>query len=516
MKIGFRNVLVVSTLLMYLSSFSQSGLINQISLIEPTLLDRVLLEDSTSQVAIECDFSKHKFNSEKIKDLRSKVADIISVKLVYTRFRDKPEFDQVSLNRNRLHDLNKFLPGIIENYHIRWELIEQTGCNSIDSCKGFFHGFLIDFRKEFSKEDYGEEITYLKKVIVGKDPEKREDKAGFLDAMPRYEGACVALKRDVLEILNKVGGARSYRENLEFDLTITISSSGELENLWITGISDEFINSVLHRDLKKINKWTPGDEYGFPVSGTVNLTFKYDFKSKLLIGDCGFLRDKEELRFPKPDKYFIENRTVLELLKEDDSERIGIAVDVTGSMSPYVVQTLIWLRESINSEKTETILFFNDGNYTADYFKRIGETGGLYSVSEVRDFDSIIETLIKSMVSGNGGGDIPENNVEALLETQRSCDGCTNLVMIADNYATPRDLSLAKRIDLPVKIILCGGEELLNPAYLNLARSTMGSVHLANQSYDDLHLMSLGDKIEYKDFTYTLTADGFRLEFNKY
>ena len=88
-----------------------------------------------------------------------------------------------------------------------------------------------------------------------------------------------------------------------------------------------------------------------------------------------------------------------------------------------------------------------------------------------------------------------ENNLEATIEGLKACTTCEDLVLIADNPATPRDMELLSKIDRPIHIILCGRHRSFNPAYLNLARSSGGTVHTDEYDFVNLDQITEGQKV---------------------
>jgi hypothetical protein len=118
-------------------------------------------------------------------------------------------------------------------------------------------------------------------------------------------------------------------------------------------------------------------------------------------------------------------------------------------------------------------------------------------------------SVAQQTMSNGCGGDMPENNVEAAIAGQEQCPDCDAVVMIADNWATPRDLSLAYKIKKPLKIILCGAMSGINVEYLNLARATGGSVHLMEQDLESLANMLEGETLTINNRTYKLLKGSF-------
>ncbi len=191
-----------------------------------------------------------------------------------------------------------------------------------------------------------------------------------------------------------------------------------------------------------------------------------------------------------------QGRIVSETLEKNNWKHAALVCDVTGSMAPYNAQVLLWIKNRLAKKDTSVvrIVLFNDGDGKKNVGKRVGSTGGLYSFKPTT-IDAFTQQLTTAMKAGDGG-DLPENNVEALLKAQADCPWCENLVMIADNFATPRDLSLAGNITKPVQIIVCGNSPVLNDVWLNLARLTKGSVTFGNRLYANLHTYEEGATLQ--------------------
>jgi hypothetical protein len=173
---------------------------------------------------------------------------------------------------------------------------------------------------------------------------------------------------------------------------------------------------------------------------------------------------------------------------------VVVVGDVTGSMYPYTAQLLIWLKLHSLDSFTTQFAFFNDGDDTPDSEKRIGSTGGIYS-KRCYTFEQA-KNLVKSTMLKGGGGDCPENNIEALLQAERDFPDNKFQVLIADNWAPIKDKILMGRLTKPVRVVLCGANGYnINVDYLNLARRTKGSVHLIEEDLDQLAAMHEGETI---------------------
>lgn len=187
-----------------------------------------------------------------------------------------------------------------------------------------------------------------------------------------------------------------------------------------------------------------------------------------------------------------------------------ITIDVTGSMMPYIAQVLIWQKLYYNKNNKQSFVFFNDGNRTPDYKKKTGNVGGIYQIDNSKGIKEV-ENMAKKAMSNGYGGDCPENNLEAVIKGLKKFPNPKNIIMIADNWATPRDLSLVAEINKPIKIILCGVYGSINPAYLDLARETEGSIHTIEEDLKDLMKLKEGETIEIAGHTYIIKKGKFNL-----
>jgi hypothetical protein len=137
----------------------------------------------------------------------------------------------------------------------------------------------------------------------------------------------------------------------------------------------------------------------------------------------------------------------------------------------------------------------------------VGKTGGLYFTDE-EDVNKVMVKLIQATMAGCGG-DGPENNVEALLEGIRLAPQAGEVILIADNWATPRDLELLDKVKRPVRVILCGAYMGVNVAYLELARRTGGSVHTVEQDLEHLVNLKEGQEVKLGDQRFRIENGAF-------
>jgi len=172
-----------------------------------------------------------------------------------------------------------------------------------------------------------------------------------------------------------------------------------------------------------------------------------------------------------------------------------IVTDITGSMYPYIDQILSWHILDYNSSINNQYLFFNDGNRQYDTDKIIGRTGGFY-YTDAKTLENLIEIMLKTIQAGDGG-DIPENDIEALLNAvDKRKNKRTEIILIADNYSDMRDIELVYELDLPVRVIITGlNNNSVNEEYLELAYRTKGSIHTLEDDLENLFQLNDGDHI---------------------
>ncbi len=192
--------------------------------------------------------------------------------------------------------------------------------------------------------------------------------------------------------------------------------------------------------------------------------------------------------------FYLTDTVVNKVLNRNHWKNMSIVADLTGSMSPYTGQLLVWLKLNTKTSMVRQFTFFNDGNNMPDSKKVIGKTGGVY-ITKTKSFENVKKMAYKTMKAGCGG-DGPENYLEAIIKAQRADPDCDHIVLIADNGAAIKDKKLIRHIKKPVKIILCGAGYGINTDYLTLARKTGGSIH--TMEYDLTRLMELDEGAELK------------------
>ncbi|BDS09835.1 hypothetical protein [Aureispira anguillae] len=216
-----------------------------------------------------------------------------------------------------------------------------------------------------------------------------------------------------------------------------------------------------------------------------------------------------------------KNKTVLAplyRLRKKMAQKI-IVTDITGSMYGYTEEVVLWHALNFMENSPKKYLFFNDGDHKATAQKTIGSTGGLYFCQgQIKDFKTILNSMRKGMRNG-GGGDGPENDIEALLAAKQHCNEGHEIFLIADNYSPIRDLELMEQLNVPIRIILCGVEykscfrdHQINEEYLNLAHATGGSIHLIKEDIYHIAQIKEGETITINKNDYHFVNGRFLLQ----
>ncbi len=227
----------------------------------------------------------------------------------------------------------------------------------------------------------------------------------------------------------------------------------------------------------------------------------------------GYLHDtiwrKDTIKpVPPPDFFYnqqlYKDSTVLNAFMRNKKWKNFIVVtDVTGSMSPYSAQVMVWLKEQTVDNSAKYFVFFNDGDDKESKKKKPLETHGVY-VTPNMGVDSVISTATICMHNGSGGGERLENDIEAIIEGLKYYPKADEIILVADNFESMRDYEFLIKIKKPVHVILCGAENRVNIQYLDLARQTKGSIHTVKS--DLINLEDIKEKehffIDDKEYMY--------------
>lgn len=219
----------------------------------------------------------------------------------------------------------------------------------------------------------------------------------------------------------------------------------------------------------------------------------------------------EEVQF-EPNMEDTASYVVYKVLARNPKWRKTLIVtDLTASMYPYAKEINTWLKLHFMKDTAQQyFVFFNDGDNKRDADKKIGITGGIY-VCKAKTTEDLVNTMKLTIKKGEGG-DSPENVVEAILTGLKKVRKPDNIILIADNWAKVRDLSLITRVKVPVRVILCGVYEgmEINTDYLNIAYKTKGSIHTIEQDITELINQTSGKSFNINGFDYIIKNGSIR------
>lgn len=158
-----------------------------------------------------------------------------------------------------------------------------------------------------------------------------------------------------------------------------------------------------------------------------------------------------------------------------------VVIDWTSSMYQYSAQCLAWHLDYVDTSGIHYFAFFNDGDAKWESEKKLGETGGIYFGSS-DNMGKVVRVFNTAMRKGLGG-EMPENDVEAIIKSMEYYPTFKDLVLVGDNSII-RDFDLWDQIKHPVHVILADGDWTVNPQYINLAYLTGGSFHTGTGDWD--------------------------------
>lgn len=247
----------------------------------------------------------------------------------------------------------------------------------------------------------------------------------------------------------------------------------------------EYLDKVVAQLIKKSKKDS------IPDKMTYDLKTRWD-------NVIGYVHDtvwkiNEEEQVEPPDFFYnhelFKDSTVINAFSRNNTWKNFIVVtDVTGSMSPYIAQVFVWLKEQAENNEAKYFVFFNDGDAKSSGQKKPLKTEGIYGGLN-KGLDAVMQKAALCMKNGSGGGEGLENDVEAMLFGQEAYVEASEIILIADNYESMRDYKFLDQIKKPVRIIICGAKTRVNIEYLDLAKATKGSVHTTKS--DVLNLSSV-------------------------
>ena len=377
---------------------------------------------------------------------------IVGIKLVYTRFKELEDFDQPELNRRRFEALEKKLPGILNKPSIEWEILEQRNAITRDNAARCFHGFVVITADVSPSKETAQEISNMEYVLsLVRDTQYH---------VPLHIDYKIK-KRKVPTGLYLPRSKTKLKQGLRF----------EHKSIWFRKAEMKVVKDSIER----------------------SRTGGYDVHTKTF--------DAKTI----PDTMVLNTLNKIKSLK-----KYALVQDVTGSMSPFTIQVLLWLQLKPQFMQEGRFVFFNDGDNMPDEWKVPGKTGGLYVVQNT-DLDTLKSVLYRAMGKGTGG-DLAENNVEAILKAIEVYPLADTVLMIADNQAPVKDIRLITKVKKPVNVLLCGINNSINPHMVDIARRTGGKLMFPGGAWFDLakaregQLLTVGNRVfEYRNQKFTLS-----------
>ncbi len=448
-------------------------------------------------------------------------ATLIRIDLLYTRFRRSEDFDQYALNTQRWKNLEKLLPGLFENKLIYLQNTEQTGAADLETAETYFHGFCVYYRIPSDPETRAEEIKKVAEYVGADDSLRSESKRvrnlkaydsdplEHYDVAPRFgKNECDLARYLNLEIKYPKDAVEKKIRGVS-EVSYVVNRAGGIQDFKIKRALGHGCEEAIKDALEHMPVWEPAVYKGRKVNVYQELRVHFSLGLPLKpdeIPGCGEIHirgvslnlDEWQLH----EKHKIVSKT---LNNQQNLQHAALAFDVTGSMGPYIADMLTYIRT--NSKKIDFYAFFNDGDRKADFDKEIGNTLGIYTYHG-NTYDSIETTAFKALQAGYGG-DLPENDLEALLAAQNACPDCSKLIWIADNYAVPRDFALAEKITKPVLLILCGADYRINPRLLTLAKRLNAQVAVSGGFIPRFPDLKNGDLFKVRGETFLWNGTSF-------
>jgi hypothetical protein len=402
-------------------------------------------------------------------------AEILAVNLVFTDY--PSSLDLKPLNRSRFIQLNKFLPKAMFNKNTRWQVIRQMDGYDKNSAQNMLHGFVINYRLPITEKEWKREMDYIRAVTP--DPVVE----------PEYEVENIPQKKEKVNHWDAIHSSQNTYSVL-FDRFIKKISNDKLK------IDDEF------RKRDSIVTFSTKDALKYRIiSGKER---DLDLKKDSLFVLLDELPKKEEylpLR-PKPKIVLKKDSTFFKVVERNKFKNLLVVADVTTSMSPYNAQVIQWISHLTDEHNLKALVCFNDGDSKQTEQKIIGNTGGIYG--EIYKTPTQMGELVENTMSKGSGGDLPENDCEAIIKAINMFSDYGDIALIADAWAPVRDIELVNQIKKPINVIVCGNELGPHPDLVAIAYFTKGSLSFNDVDFTDFSALSDNKVLTIKGTCYIL------------
>ncbi|HHZ66078.1 MAG TPA: hypothetical protein EYN51_11390 [Flavobacteriales bacterium] len=417
-------------------------IIDKLMRIKPDVIDKYECRRlGRGQIRVQMYFATADFlKPDMVRRLRT--ITIQQVELIYSDFQMSSSFSQPMLNKARYQRLLEAIPQLQTNSMVLWKATAQTSAKNQVEAKKMFHGFIITARRPSSSS-----LTKCE--------------------MARMEEALKTVEIIV--------------DSIEYRKVDRVRKRKRYTSMYLPVLKSKRVKGVLYKNKGIWNR--PRQTYT-QIDTVIRIKKIVHYKTRKVPGS------KKYVSVGVVDSTFFK---VMD--RHKDWNNILFVTDVTGSMYNYSVQLMVWHKLNYLENRASQFSFFNDGNRKSTALKKIGSTGGIYHVKG-DTYEDVEKEIYKTMSMG-GGGDSPENDIEALIAAIKSCPDAEQIVLIADNWSNVRDIELLAEINIPVKVIICGSySTIVNLQYIELAYKTGGSIHTIEEDITNLMELSSGKSIE--------------------
>lgn len=160
-------------------------------------------------------------------------------------------------------------------------------------------------------------------------------------------------------------------------------------------------------------------------------------------------------------------------------KNVVIVCDMTSSMFPYTTQVFDWITENANNTSIKGVVFFTDCDSLGNQTK--GKLPGKMFMVKEKDQMQLWDAMFEAISNTENNKDKAENNIEALLYAQKHFPEADEIIMIADNSSSVKDMKHLSKIKKKTHVILCGETYKKDLAfqsdYVQIAKKTNGSIH---------------------------------------
>jgi len=330
----------------------------------------------------------------------------------------------------------------LKDPNLKWNFVAQTNCRTSWQAQNYFHGVVLYHTPRHIPNEMPNENIFVSKLPNAQDTVISQSE--IVTISPR--------KRDTLPHLEPVPDPRT-------------KAMRELEAAEAKRQDQDELRKQRYSEIYQAEEADNMSEYG-----------------RMVHREMGIVKGILSGELP------LEDSSVFRILdRHPEWSDLAVVMDWTGSMYPYGAQLVRWHQLNLSKGVVKHLAVFNDGDDRRrnDIMpnKPIGHTGGVYFL-EPDNLESIIALMETVMLNGDGG-DLPENDLEAVLSAAKEYPSAGKLLLISDGNSRVRDMALLSYLNVPVIIIPCGlKQQEIHPDYLTMAWHTGGSVLLEG---DELH-----------------------------